>query len=255
MIILKTREEIETMRAAGRLAAGVLRALERAARPGVTTGELDRLAERLIREGGALPSFKGYRGFPACICASLNEEVVHGIPGLRRLREGDLLSLDVGVFLKGYHGDTALTVAVGGPPAGLAAALLETGRGALACGIARALPGGRLSDIGHAVQRFAEARGFSVVRDYAGHGIGQAMHEEPQVPNYGPPGQGPILKPGMVLAIEPMVNAGTFEVECLEDGWTVVTRDRKPSVHFEHTVAITEDGPEILTAWDPEGTN
>jgi methionyl aminopeptidase len=247
MIIIKSPEEIAVMRQAGRLVAQVLQALEVAAVPGVTTLELDGLADRLIREGGALPSFKGYRGFPASICVSVNEEVVHGIPGPRRLKEGDLVSFDVGALIKGYHGDAATTLAVGGPPTGPAAALLEAGRGALASGIAQACPGNRLSDIAHAIQRFAEARGFTLVREYCGHGIGQALHEEPQVPNYGPPGQGPVLEAGMVLAIEPMVNAGRCEVESLEDGWTVVTVDRRPSVHFEHTVAITTDGPVVLT--------
>lgn len=247
MIILKAAGEIRLMRQAGRLVAQVLARLEERAKPGVTTRELDRLADGMIRGSGAIPAFKGYRGFPASICASINEQVVHGIPSSRRLEEGDLLSLDVGVSLKGYFGDAAVTFAVGGPRDRLSAELLETGRGALASGIAEARPGGRLSDISHAIQRFAESRGFSVVRDYVGHGIGQVMHEDLQVPNFGPPGQGPVLKPGMTLAIEPMVNAGGYEVECLGDGWTVVTRDRKPSVHFEHTVAITTDGPEILT--------
>ncbi len=246
MIILRTPEEIELLRGAGRLVARILEALKAEVRPGVSTAELDALAERMIRDAGAVPAFKGYRGYPATVCVSVNEQVVHGIPGPRRLKTGDLVSLDVGAFLKGYCGDTSETVCVGKPdPA--ASRLLEAGRGALTAGISRARPGGHLSDIGDAVQRYAEARGFSVVRDYAGHAVGQAMHEDPQVPNYGPAGHGPILKPGMVLAIEPMVNEGTFEVECLEDGWTVVTRDRKRSVHFEHTVAITEDGPDILT--------
>ncbi len=246
MIILKTAHEIEIMRRAGRLVAQVLEALSRRVKPGVTTAELDRLAENLIRKGGGTPAFKGYRGFPASLCVSIDEVVVHGIPGPRQLREGELVSLDVGAFVQGYCGDATVTVPVGaiGPER---AALLEAGRGALASGIDRARAGGRLSDISNAIQRFAEARGFSVVRDYVGHGIGQAMHEDPQVLNFGPPGQGPLLKPGMVLAIEPMVNQGTYEVEALSDGWTVVTLDRKPSVHFEHTVAITEDGPDILT--------
>lgn len=235
------------MRQAGRLVARVLEELTRAAVPGATTEELDALTERLIREGGGVPAFKGYRGFPASLCASINEQVVHGIPSDRCLREGDLLSLDVGAFVKGYCGDATVTVAVGGSPDPATARLLEAGRGALAAGIGQCRPGQRLTDIGDAIQRFAEARGFSVVRDYVGHAIGQAMHEDPQVPNFGPAGHGPALKAGMALAIEPMVNEGTFEVECLEDGWTVVTRDRKRSVHFEHTVAIVEGGPDILT--------
>lgn len=247
MIVLRTPAEIAVMREAGHLVALVLGELGRAATPGVATLELDLLAERLIRQAGAVPAFKGYRGFPASICASINEQVVHGIPGPRVLREGDLLSLDVGVKLRGYFGDAALTVPVGGAATGLAARLLETGRGALASGVDRAVPGGRLGDVSNAIQRFAEGQGFSVVRDYVGHGIGQAMHEDPQIPNFGPAGQGPVLKAGMVLAIEPMVNAGAHEVECLADGWTVVTRDGLPSVHFEHTVAVTDEGPEILT--------
>jgi methionyl aminopeptidase len=247
MIILRTPGEVELLREAGRLVARVLAEVQRATVPGVMTRELDALAERRIREAGAVPAFKGYRGYPASLCVSINEEVVHGIPGSRRLKAGDLVSLDVGAFLKGYCGDITVTVAVGGSPDPVAARLLEAGRGALAAGIDAACPDGRLGDVGAAIQRFAEARGFSVVRDYCGHAIGQAMHEDLQVPNFGPAGRGPVLKPGLVLAIEPMVNEGTFEVESLEDGWTVVTRDRKRSVHFEHTVAITEEGPDILT--------
>jgi methionyl aminopeptidase len=247
MIVLKTPKEIEIMREAGRLVARVLRALEAEAAPGVTTADLDRLAERLITEAGAVPAFKGYRGFPASICTSINEQVVHGIPGPRVLQKGELLSIDVGVRYGGYYGDASVTFAVGGRTDRRAARLMEAGKGALAAGIEKAVPGGHLSDISHAIQSFAEGKGFSVVRDYVGHGIGQAMHEDPQVPNFGPPGQGPVLKPGMVLAIEPMVNEGGYAVTCLEDGWTVVTVDRKRSVHYEHTVAVTEDGPFVLT--------
>lgn len=235
------------MRVAGHLVAEVLEALTAAARPGTTTKELDTLAERMIRKGGGVPAFKGYRGFPASLCASINEQVVHGIPSGRRLEEGDLVSLDVGAFVKGYCGDATVTVAVGASPDATTARLLEAGRGSLAAGIDQCRPGRRLTDIGDAIQRFAEARGFSVVRDYVGHAVGQAMHEDPQVPNFGPAGHGPVLKTGMVLAIEPMVNEGTYEVECLSDGWTVVTKDRQRSVHFEHTVAITDSGPDILT--------
>ncbi|RJQ07319.1 MAG: type I methionyl aminopeptidase [Bacillota bacterium] len=247
MIILKTPEEIEVMREAGRLVARVLAALREAARPGVATSELDVLAERLIRDAGAVPAFKGYRGYPATVCVSINEQVVHGIPAARRLQDGDLVSLDVGAVIKGYYGDAAVSFVAGGRPTRLQADLLDAGQSALTVGVEQAREGNRLSDIGSAIQRHAESRGYSVVRDYAGHGIGQAMHEDPQVPNYGTRGQGPLLRSGMVLAIEPMVNAGTFEVTCLEDGWTVVTRDGRPSVHFEHTVAVTEDGPDILT--------
>jgi len=247
MIVVKTAREIEVMREAGGLVARVLDGLEEAAEPGVSTAELDRLAEDLIRAAGAEPAFKGYRGFPASICASINEEVVHGMPGPRRLAAGDVLSIDVGVKLKGYYGDAARSFAVGGVSSSEVARLLQAGRGALASGIDKAVAGGRLSDISSAVQRFAEGQGYSVVRDYVGHGIGQVLHEDPQVPNFGPPGQGPVLKAGMTLAIEPMLNLGTHEVECLTDGWTVVTCDRKISVHFEHTVAVTDDGPVILT--------
>ncbi len=247
MIILRTADEIEQMRAAGKLVAQVLADLERRIKPGLTTRELDRVAERMIREAGAVPAFKGYRGYPATVCVSINEQVVHGIPGPRRLKPGDLASLDVGAYLRGYCGDATITVHVGEVPDSATARLLEAGRGALAAGVDKARAGGRLSDIGEAIQHFAEARGFSVVRDYCGHAIGQAMHEDLQVPNYGPAGHGPILKAGLVLAVEPMVNEGTYEVETLEDGWTVVTRDRKRSVHFEHTVAITDSGPDILT--------
>jgi len=247
MIILRTADEIERMRAAGKLVAQVLAELERRIKPGLTTRELDRVAERMIREAGAVPAFKGYRGYPATVCVSINEQVVHGIPGPRRLKPGDLVSLDVGAYLRGYCGDATITVHVGEGSDSATARLLEAGRGALAAGVDKVRAGGRLSDIGEAIQRFAEARGFSVVRDYCGHAIGQAMHEDLQVPNYGPAGHGPILKSGLVLAIEPMVNEGTYEVETLEDGWTVVTRDRKRSVHFEHTVAVTDSGPDILT--------
>ncbi len=247
MMILKTPQEIELMRQAGRLVAQILQELTRAAIPGVTTKELDAIAERMIREAGAVSAFKGYHGFPAVLCTSVDEQVVHGIPSARRLKEGDVLSLDCGAFVQGYCGDATVSLAVGGAPDKVTARLLEAGRGALAAGIDQCRPGRHLTDIGEAVQRFAEARGYAVVRDYVGHAIGQAMHEDPQVPNFGPPGHGPILRPGLVLAVEPMVNEGTFEVECLEDGWTVVTKDRKRCVHFEHTVAVTEAGPDILT--------
>jgi len=247
MIVLKTPEEIRLMREAGRIVARTLEALVAMVRPGVRTLELDAEAERLIRQAGALPSFKGYRGYPASVCVSVNEEVVHGIPGPRRLREGDLVSLDVGACLRGYHGDAAVTVPVGEDLSPRASRLLAAGRGALAAAIEKAQPGNRLGDVSHAIQSHAESLGFSVVRDYAGHGIGQAMHEDPQVPCFGRPGTGPLLRTGMVLAIEPMLNAGTEEVEVLDDGWTVVTRDREPSVHFEHTVAVTDEGPVVLT--------
>ncbi len=248
MIVCRSRDELERMREAGRLVAEVLTELSALVAPGVTTADLDRRAEELIRAAGATPAFKGYHGYPASICASINDEVIHGIPSPRRvLREGDIVSIDVGVSLGGYFGDSAVTVPVGAVSE-TAAALLRVTEEALYKGIERARPGGRVSDIGHAVQQHVEAHGFSVVREFVGHGIGQKMHEEPQVPNYGEPGRGPRLSEGMVLAIEPMVNAGQAAVKVLGDGWTAVTRDGSLSAHFEHTVAITPGDPWILTA-------
>jgi methionyl aminopeptidase len=236
------------MRAAGRLVGEVLTALASTVAPGVTTGDLDALAEKMIAAAGATPAFKGYHGYPATICASINEEVIHGIPsGQRRLQEGDIVSLDVGASLNGYYGDSALTVPVG-RVSEEAARLLRVTEEALYKAIDAVRPGGRVSDIGHAVQRHVEAHGFSVVREFVGHGIGQRMHEEPQVPNYGDAGRGPRLAEGMVLAIEPMVNAGKPAVKVLLDGWTAVTKDKSLSAHFEHTVAVTADGAWILTA-------
>lgn len=246
MIIRKSAVEIEAMREAGRVTAKALRMVGEAVRPGVTTKDLDRVAEEAIRAEGAVPAFLGYNGFPATICASLNEQVVHGIPGDRRLEPGDIISIDVGAIVDGYYGDSAFTFPVG-EVSDEAVRLMDTTRQALAAGIARCIPGMRLSDISNAVQRVAEGAGFSVVREYVGHGIGRAMHEDPQIPNFGPAGRGPTLKPGMVLAIEPMVNAGGAPVCSLADGWTVVTADQRPSAHFEHTVAVTENGPDILT--------
>ncbi|OJT21682.1 type I methionyl aminopeptidase [Archangium sp. Cb G35] len=235
------------MREAGRIVSEILDELEKAVAPGVTTWDLDALSEKLIYQKGARPAFKGYHGFPACLCASVNDEVVHGIPSKRRkLREGDLMKLDFGVAYRGYFGDSARTVPVGKVSAE-AQALVNTTREALHKGIQAMVPGNRLGDIGHAVQRHVEARGFSVVRLFSGHGIGRRLHEEPDVPNYGQPGSGLKLRPGMVLAVEPMVNQGTDEVMVLEDQWTAVTRDSKLSAHFEHTVLITEGGPEVLT--------
>lgn len=246
MIVLKRPEEIARMREAGRLVARLLLELEKRIRPGVTTAELDRFAEEFIRSAGGTPSFKGYRGFPASICTSVNDEVVHGIPGPRRLQEGDIISIDVGVLLHGYHGDGARTYPVGAIDE-QARRLLEVTERALYAGIEQARPGKRVSDIGHAVQQVVEAAGFSVVREFVGHGIGRRIHEDPQVPNFGPPGQGPRLRPGMTLAVEPMVNEGAPEVTIRGDRWTAVTRDGKRSAHFEHTVAVTEDGPAILS--------
>src|SRR5690242_15307664 len=235
------------MRAANALVADVLAQLAAFVAPGVTTRDLDALAERLVREGGAEPAFKGYRGYPATLCASVNEQVVHGIPSDRPLVEGDILSLDMGVKLNGFYGDSAVTVPVGTIGAG-AANLLQVTEQALERGIGQVRIGGRISDIGHAVQEHVESHGYSVVREFVGHGIGAALHEEPQIANYGEPGRGPRMVEGMVFAIEPMVNMGKAAVKVLADGWTAVTRDGSLSAHFEHTVAVTKDGPLILTA-------
>ena len=219
-----------------------------AVRPGSTTLDLDRIAEQHIAEAGAVPNFKGYRGFPATICTSINEQVVHGIPSKRALREGDLISLDFGAIWEGYHADSAITVFVGEAPSSEAEKLVRVTEESLEAGISQIRAGGRLSDIGHAVQQVVEGAGLAVVREYVGHGIGQSLHEDPQIPNYGEPGRGPELKPGMVLAVEPMVNMGGWETRVLDDDWTVVTADGSLSAHFEHTIALTEDGPEVLTA-------
>ncbi len=248
MIVCRSHDELEKMRAAGRLVGEVLTELSAMVAPGVTTADLDEAAEKRIRQAGAMPAFKGYHGYPATICASINEEVIHGIPSGRRiLNEGDVISIDVGASLDGYYGDSAMTLPVG-QVSEEAARLLRVTEESLLKAIERVKVGGRVSDIGHAVQKHVEAFGFSVVREFVGHGIGQRMHEEPQVPNYGEPGRGPRLSEGMVLAIEPMVNAGKPAVKVLADGWTAVTRDSSLSAHFEHTVAVTADGPWILTA-------
>jgi methionyl aminopeptidase len=248
MIVCRSAAELEKMRAAGRLVGSVLTALGKAVAPGVTTGELDAIAEKLIRDAGATPAFKGYHGYPATICASVNDEVIHGIPSrTRALEEGDVISIDVGAQLDGYFGDSAITLPVG-RVSEAAATLLRVTEESLYRAIETVKPGGRVSDIGHAVQAHVERAGFSVVREFVGHGIGQQMHEEPQVPNYGEAGRGPRLSEGMVLAIEPMVNAGKPAVKVLSDGWTAVTRDHSLSAHFEHTVAVTADGAWILTA-------
>lgn len=246
MIELKNPAQIERMRKAGKIVAETLELMRETVRPGVTTQELDRLAEEHIRKQGAIPAFKGYNGFPATLCASVNEQVVHGIPGLRTLQSGDIISIDCGAVIDGFYGDAAITLPVGVVSEDLQM-LLKVTEESLMRGIDQAIKGNRLYDVSHAVQSHVEAHGFSVVRDYVGHGIGRAMHEEPQIPNYGKPGRGPRLEIGMVLAIEPMVNMGTYEVKTLNDHWTVVTKDGKASAHFEHTVAITENGPEILT--------
>jgi methionyl aminopeptidase len=246
MIILKSERELRYMRDAGRIVAGALEEVKKAVRPEVTTQELDKAAEEYIKGAGAVPAFKGYHGFPGNICTSVNEQVVHGIPGLRRLKSGDNVSIDIGAVINGYNGDAAITVPVGEVDDAVAK-LIAVDEASLYKGLEKAVAGNRLSDVSHAVQIEAEAHGYGVVRDYVGHGIGRHMHEDPQIPNYGPPGRGPRLKPGMTLAIEPMINEGTFEVRTLDDGWTVVTTDGKRSAHFEHTVVVTENGPEILT--------
>ncbi len=247
MIVCRSRAEIERLRLANQLVADVLAQLEAAVAPGVTTGELDQLAERLVRDGGAEPAFKGYRGYPATLCASVNDEVVHGIPSASRvLKDGDIVSLDMGVKLGGYYGDSAVTVAVGRVPE-RTDALLRVTREALDRAIAAVRVGGRLSDIGHAVQQWVERHGFAIVREFVGHGIGEKLHEEPQIPNYGPAGRGPKLVEGMVLAIEPMVAQGRPETRVLADGWTAVTRDGSLAAHFEHTVAVTAAGPLVLS--------
>lgn len=246
MITCKSERELKYMREAGKIAAETLAKLASAVRPGVTTKELDRLAEEYIRSCGARPAFKGLYGFPATICSSVNEEVVHGIPGLRKLENGDIISIDIGTEINGYFGDSAVTFPVG-VISEEALKLIKVTEESFYAGIAKAKVGFRLSDISSAIQKYVEERGFSIVRDYVGHGIGSSMHEEPQVPNFGKPGRGPRLQAGMTLAIEPMVNMGTFEVRTLQDNWTVVTKDRKLSSHFEHTIAITDNEPEILT--------
>lgn len=246
-IELKSPADLERMRRAGRLAGQVLAEVGRAVKPGVSTKDLDRLAEKFIRAAGGVPTFLGYLGYPASICASINDEVVHGIPNAKRiLREGDVVGIDVGATLEGFVGDTAATFPVGRISAENET-LLNTTREALERGIAATRVGNRLGDVSSAIQAVAEARGYGVVRDFVGHGIGRNMHEEPSVPNYGTPGTGIRLDVGLVIALEPMVNAGTWKVRKLDDGWTVVTEDGKPSAHFEHTVAVTEAGPEILT--------
>ncbi len=248
MIIRKSPDEVARMRRAGRVTAGAIERVLAEVRPGRATRDLDAVAERYIRSQGATPSFKGYRGFPATICTSLNDEIVHGIPGGRRLEEGDLLSLDVGAVWDGYHGDSAVSVFVGEPPSSEGEKLVRVTEEALEAAIAQIRPGGRLSDISNAVQQVVEGAGFAVVREYVGHGIGRSLHEDPPIPNFGPPGRGPELRPGLVVAVEPMVNVGGWETRVLGDGWTVVTTDGSLSAHFEHTIAVTDDGHEVLTA-------
>jgi len=249
VIKIKTEKEIELIRQACQVASKILQGLKRCLEPGISTAQLDQKAQGLLMELGAISAFKGYQGYPANICASVNEEVVHGIPGKRRLKEGDIISLDVGAKLNGYFGDVACTFAVGDVSRS-ARQLLEVSRQALGFGLAKARAGNRLLDISSAIQSHVESCGFSVVRKFVGHGIGSKMHEEPEIPNFGQPGEGPVLRPAMILAIEPMVNEGGYGVEILGDKWTARTKDGKLSAHFEHTVCITEGAPEILTAWE-----
>ncbi|HZJ83238.1 MAG TPA: type I methionyl aminopeptidase [Clostridia bacterium] len=246
MIILKSKKELDIMKKAGRIVAGAHEVVKEAIAPGITTAQLDRLAEDYILAQGATPAFKGYQGFPASICASVNDQVVHGIPGPLALKEGDIISVDIGAFFNGYCGDAARTHPVG-EVSPQALRLILTTKEAFYKGLEYAEVGYRLSDISHAIQQYVEERGYSVVKALVGHGIGQKMHEEPQVPNFGPPGRGPRLREGMTLAIEPMVNEGTDQVMTLADRWTVVTEDGSLSAHFEHTIAITRDQPLILT--------
>jgi methionyl aminopeptidase len=258
MIIKKSRREIEKMVAAGAVVARAHEAVAEALRPGMTTADLDEIAERVIRGEGAVPSFKGYRGFPASLCTSKNHEIVHGIPSRDvSLGEGDLLSIDCGAIVDGYHGDSAVTLIVGGDDAASEPirTLVRETRRAMYAGLSQVVAGNRLGDIGHAIESVAHEHGYGVVQEYVGHGIGRALHEDPSVPNYGTPGRGAKLSKGWVLAIEPMFNLGTERTRTLADGWTVVTEDGRVSAHWEHTVALTEDGPRVLTARSDEPTD
>ncbi|WP_369901482.1 type I methionyl aminopeptidase [Bacillus manliponensis] len=246
MIICKTPREIEIMREAGKIVALTHQELKKHIAPGITTKELNQIAEKTIRKYGATPSFKGYNGFPGSICASVNEELVHGIPGKRKLQEGDIISIDIGAKYNGYHGDSAWTYPVGNISESVQK-LLDVTEKSLYLGLEQVKPGERLSNLSHAIETYVEGEGFSIVREYVGHGIGQNLHEDPQIPHYGPPNKGPRLKPGMVICVEPMVNQGRRYVKTLSDDWTVVTVDGKWCAHFEHTIALTEAGYEILT--------
>jgi methionyl aminopeptidase len=248
-IIIKSAAEIAAMRRAGMVVASILKTLSKKIRAGMTTAQLDDIAVSELARYGAVPSFKGYRGFPATLCVSINDEVVHGIPGERVIQEGDIVSLDFGAIVDGFHGDAALTVGVGNISP-QAKQLLQITKSCLESGISVARAGAHLSDISAAIQHYAELRDFSVVREYTGHGIGRGMHEEPQIPNFGPPGLGPVLRKGMTLAIEPMVNIGGWQTKVKNDGWTVVTADGSLSAHFEKTIAITDGEAEVLTPWD-----
>jgi len=246
MIIGKSKKEIEKMRAAGQLVGRVLQELRRMAQPGMTTLEINDAADKMIRDGGAYPTFKNYNGFPYSICASVNEQVVHGFPSQYKLKDGDIFSIDVGATLDGFVGDTATTVPVGDVADDLLK-LIRVAEESLDLAIEKCRAGNHLGDIGFAVQQHAESHGYSIVREYVGHGIGRHMHEDPQIPNYGRPGKGPKIRTGYVFAVEPMINIGSHHTKTLKDGWTVVTVDGKPSAHVEHTIAITEEGPEVLT--------
>jgi methionyl aminopeptidase len=251
MITFKSATELEAMRLSSRIMAIVLGELEPLIRPGIRTRDLDLYAEKRTRELGAVPAFKGYRGYPASVCVSVNEEIIHGIPSGRILQDGDIVSLDFGVLFEGFYSDSALTAPVGRTPEE-ALRLIAAAERSFYKGLEQMKEGNRLSDISAAIQQSVESEGFSVIRQFVGHGIGRALHEEPQVPNFGPPGRGPKIRPGMTLAIEPMIAAGGYEVEILEDGWTAVTRDRGLAAHYEHTVAMTENGPEVLSARTPD---
>ncbi len=251
MIPVKSAREIDCMRKAGALAGAALRAGGQAVQPGITTGRLDEIIARVIRDGGGTPTFLGYNGFPASACISINEQVIHGIPGARKLREGDIVSIDVGACIGGFNGDCAATFAVGAVSEE-AERLVRVTRESFYKGLACCREGFRIGDVSHAVQSHAEAHGYGVVRDFTGHGVGAALHEEPDVPNFGEPGRGPRLLRGMTIAIEPMINQGVFAVKILPDRWTVVTADGKLSAHYEHSVLITAGQPELLTAWEEE---
>ncbi|HNQ51370.1 MAG TPA: type I methionyl aminopeptidase [Candidatus Omnitrophota bacterium] len=246
MIPVKSPQDLAVMRSAGKILADILRAVQQAIKAGVTTGELDRCAARLMESAKVESAFLGYRGYPGTVCVSINDEVVHGIPGSRLIREGDIVSLDMGIRYKGFYSDAAVTVPVGNAPPD-AKRLIDVTRKSLSAGIRQMRAGNRLSDISHAIQQCAEQAGYGVVRQFVGHGIGVALHEDPEIPNFGMKGRGPVLTEGMVFAIEPMINQGTWECEVLDDGWTAVTADGKLSAHWEHTVALTEKGAEILT--------
>lgn len=246
LINIKTKDEIQILRESGRILAHVVERLKRSLTSEISTQEINSIAEMLIRDQGVIPAFKGYRGFPGTVCASINNEVVHGIPSSRKLKDGDIISLDVGIIYQGYYSDMAVTVGIGSIDEELKKLLTVT-QASLFKGIEQARDGNRLTDISHAVQRYVEANGFSVVRDFVGHGIGKKLHEEPEIPNFGKSGKGPVLKEGMVFAIEPMVNLGKFHTRVLDDGWTVVTQDGRASAHFEHSIVITKDEPLILT--------